>query len=137
MTRNSAENSAVWQWIGQILSGLVIFFLTMAAVMKLIPIAPVIETMNNLGFVSTPSLARGLGIFLLICTGLYTVPRTSLLGAVLLTGYFGGVIAIQLRAAHPLFSHILFGGYIDALIWTALLVKNKQFRKFIFAENFH
>jgi hypothetical protein len=132
MTRNSADNSAIWQWIGQILSGLVIFLLTMAAVMKLIPIAPVIETMNNLGFVSTPSLARGLGVFLLICTVLYTVPRTSLLGAVLLTGYFGGVIAIQLRAAHPLFTHILFGGYINALIWTALLVRNRELRRFIF-----
>jgi DoxX-like family len=78
MTQNSAENSAVWQWIGQISSGLVIFFLTMAAVMKLIPIAPVIETMNNLGFVSTLSLARGLGVFLLICTVLYTVPHKSM-----------------------------------------------------------
>jgi hypothetical protein len=132
MTRHSAENSTVLQWIGQILSGLVIFFLAMAAVMKLIPIPPVIETMNNLGFVSTPSLARGLGVLLLICTILYTVPRTSLLGAVLLTGYFGGVIAIQLRAAHPLFSHILFGAYINALIWTALLVRNRELRRFIF-----
>jgi DoxX-like family len=132
MTPHSAENSVVLRWTGRILSGLVICLLMMGATIKLIPIPPVIETMNNLGFVNPPSLARGLGIFLLICTALYTVPRTSLLGAILLTGYCGGVIAIQLRAAHPLFPHILFGAYIDALIWTALLIRHKPLRQFIF-----
>ena len=132
MTRNPAENSDILRWMGRILSGIMIFFLTLGAVMKLIPIPPVIETMNNLGFVNPPSIARGLGILLLICTILYTVPRTSLLGAVMLTAYLGGVIAIQLRADRPLFTHILFGGYIDALIWTALLIRNKQLRQFIF-----
>jgi DoxX-like family len=115
------------------LSGIIIFFLlTLGAVMKLIPIPPVIETMNNLGFVNPPSLARGLGIVLLICTILYTVPRTSLLGAVMLTAYLGGVIAIQLRADRPLFSRVLFGAYIDALIWAALLIRNRKLRQFIF-----
>jgi DoxX-like family len=132
MTKHSAENSVIFRWAGRILSGFVIFLLVMGALMKLIPIPPVIETMNNLGFVNSPSLARGLGMVLLICTTLYTVPRTSLLGAILLTAYFGGVIAIQLRVSHSLFSHILFGGYINALIWTALLLRNRQLRKFIF-----
>ena len=103
MTRNPAENSDILRWMGRILSGIIIFFLTLGAVMKLIPIPPVIETMNNLGFVNPPSIARGLGILLLICTILYTVPRTSLLGAVMLTAYLGGVIAIQLRADRPTF----------------------------------
>lgn len=132
MTRHAAENAVVWRWTGQILSGLVIGLLVMGATMKLIPIPPVIDTMNSLGFVNAPSIARGLGIWLLICTALYTFPRTALLGAILLTGYCGGVIAIQLRAAHPLFSHILFGGYIDALIWTALLIRHKPLRQLIF-----
>jgi DoxX-like family len=132
MTKHSVENSVIFRWAGRILSGLVIFLLAMGALMKLIPIPPVIETMNSLGFVNSPSLAHGLGMVLLICTMLYIIPRTSLLGAILLTAYFGGVIAIQLRAAHPLFSHILFGGYINALIWTALLLRNKRLRKFIF-----
>jgi DoxX-like family len=132
MTQHSAENSVIFRWAGRILSGLVIFLLAMGALMKLIPIPPVVDTMNNLGFVNSPSLARGLGIVLLICTMLYTVPRTSLLGAILLTAYFGGVIAIQLRVAHPLFSHVLFGGYVNALIWTGLLLRNKQLRQFIF-----
>jgi DoxX-like family len=111
---------------------IVIFLLAIAAVMKLIAIPPVIETMNNLGFVNAPSLARELGVLLLIFITLYTIPRTSLLGAILLTSYFGGVIAVQLRADRPLFSHILFGGYITALIWTALIIRNRQLRKFIF-----
>jgi DoxX-like family len=132
MTQHSAESSVIFQWVGQILSGLVIFLLAMGTLMKLIPIPPVIDTMNNLGFVNTPSLARGLGIGLLICTVLYTVPRTSLLGAILLTAYFGGVTAVQLRADHPLFSHVLFGGYVNALIWTALLIRNKPLRQLIF-----
>ena len=133
MTRNPAETSDALLWTGRILSGIIIFLLTLGAVMKLIPIPPVIETMNNLGFVNPSSLARGLGIVLLICIILYTVPRTSLFGAVMLTAYLGGVIAIQLRAERPLLSHILFGGYIDALIWTALLLRNKKLRQFVFS----
>jgi DoxX-like family len=132
MTHHSARNSVVLQWVGRILSGLIIFLLAIGATIKLIPIPPVIETMEHLGFVNAPSVARGLGIWLLICTALYTFPRTALLGAILLTGYFGGVVAIQLRAAHPLFSHILFGGYIDALIWTALVIRHKPLRQLIF-----
>jgi hypothetical protein len=59
-------------WIGRILSGLVIAFLLMDAGMKLVPIQPVIEAMQNLGFTSSPDLARTLGVVLLVCTLLYT-----------------------------------------------------------------
>ena len=104
-------------WTGRVLSGFVIAFLSMDAVMKLIPLAPVLEASTDLGFVSTVSLARGLGILLLICTALYAFPKTSLIGAILLTGYLGGAIAIHLRLQSPIFSHLFFGGYLGLMMW--------------------
>lgn len=119
-------------WLGRILSGLAIAFLLLDAVMKLVPVQPVIETMQALGFNSTTSLARGLGMLLLVCTLLYALPKTALVGALLLTGYLGGAIAIQLRAGNPVFSHILFGGYIGVFLWAGLLIRNSQLRALLF-----
>lgn len=115
-------------WIGRILSGLVIAFLLMDAGMKLVPIQPVIEAMQNLGFTSSPDLARTLGAVLLVFTLLYAIPRTSLLGAVLLTGYLGGAIATHVRVGSPLFSHTLFGAYIGIMLWAGLLLRIKNIR---------
>jgi hypothetical protein len=119
-------------WTGRILSGLVIAFLLMDGGIKLVPIAPVIDTLQALGFDPTPTLARGLGILLLACTVLYAYPRTAVLGAVLLTGYLGGAIAIQLRAANPLFSHLFFGGYVGILMWAGLLLRDGRARAVLF-----
>jgi hypothetical protein len=118
-------------WVGRVLSGLVIAFLLMDAAMKLIPVEPVTATMQTLGFNSTDTLARGLGVLLLVCTALYVFPKTALLGALLLTGYLGGAIAIQLRSGNPLFSHILFGGYIGIFMWAGLLIRNGQIRSLL------
>jgi hypothetical protein len=87
--------------------------------------------MQTLGFNSTDTLARGLGVLLLVCTSLYVFPKTALLGALLLTGYLGGAIAIQLRSGNPLFSHILFGGYIGIFMWAGLLIRNGQIRSLL------
>lgn len=119
-------------WIGRILSGLTIAFFLMDAGMKLVPMQPVIDSMQTLGFDSTDSLARGLGVLLLICTILYAVPKTSLLGAILLSGYLGGAIAIHLRAGSPLFSHILFGVYLGLALWGGLLARSSQIRSLLF-----
>lgn len=118
-------------WVGRLLSGLVIAFLLLDAAMKLVPVQPVTEAMQNLGFNSTDTLARGLGILLLTCTVLYMFPKTALLGAILLTGYLGGSIAIHLRMGNPLFSHILFGGYIGVALWAGLLARSAQLRSLI------
>ena len=118
-------------WIGRTLSGLTVAFLLLDAAMKLAPLRLVIDAMQDLGFASTDSLARGLGVLLLGCTVLYAVPRTALLGALLLTGYLGGAIAVQLRAGNPLFSHILFGGYVGLALWTGLLLRSSQLRSLI------
>ena len=132
MSVDAITNASPVIWLGRILSGLAIAFLLLDAVMKLVPVQPVIDTMQTLGFNSTTTLARGLGILLLGCTVLYAIPKTALLGALLLTGYLGGAIAIQLRAGNPLFSHILFGGYIGIFLWAGLLMRNNQIRTLLF-----
>jgi hypothetical protein len=117
--------------MGRILGGIAIAFLILDAAMKLVPLEPVIEAMHELGFASTNGLARGLGLLLLACTILYAIPRTALLGAILLTGYLGGAIAVQLRAGSPLFSHVLFGGYIGLILWTGLIARNSSVRSVV------
>src|SRR5688572_30604516 len=82
-------------WAGRILSGLVVLFLVFDGTIKLVPLAPVIESMAQLGYPA--GLERGLGVLTLACGLLYAVPRTSVLGAVLLTGLLGGAIATHLR----------------------------------------
>ena len=74
-----------------------------------------------------------LGVLLLACTVLYAVPRTALLGAILLTGYLGGSIAIHLRAGSPLFSHVLFGAYVGLALWAGLLARDRPARAQVFA----
>ena len=118
-------------WTGHILSGLVIAFLTLDAGFKLVPIQPVIEAMHDLGFPETAAMARGLGLLLLACTILYAVPRTAVLGAVLLTGYLGGAIAVHLRLGHPWFSHVLFGAYLGVAAWAGLLARRAPLRALI------
>jgi hypothetical protein len=119
-------------WIGRVLSGLAVAFLVLDSAMKLVPLQPVTGAMQGLGFTGTDSLARVLGVLLLVCTILYAVPKTALLGAILLTGYLGGAIAVQLRVGSPLFSHVLFGGYIGFIVWAGLVARNGQVRSLLF-----
>src|ERR1700675_1630326 len=95
--------------LGRILSGLVIVFLLLDGAIKLVPWPIVTETMDRMGYGSSESLARSLGAITLFCTVLYAVPPTSILGAILLTGYLGGAMASHVRIGCPLFSHLLFG----------------------------
>jgi hypothetical protein len=110
------------------MSALVIVFLALDGAMKLVPIAPVTETLQELGYSGSASLARGLGVLTLICIVLYAVPRTALLGAVLLTGLFGGAMATHLRVGSPLFSHFFFGTYLGLLAWGGLWLRDPQLR---------
>ncbi|HTF71655.1 MAG TPA: DoxX family protein, partial [Edaphobacter sp.] len=106
----SVSNKAVW--IGRVLSGLVVLFMLFDGIIKLVPLDIVMQTNVQLGYPDSINLARGLGILVLPCTALYAFPRTSALGAILLTGYLGGAIATQLRVGSPIFSHLLFGFYL-------------------------
>jgi hypothetical protein len=116
---------------GWVMSGLVIAFLVMDSVMKLLPIDMAVEITGQLGYPSSVPLVRGLGILTLACTILYAVPRTSVLGAILLTGYMGGAMATHLRVGSPLFSHLLFGFYLGVLAWGGLWLRDARLRALI------
>jgi len=113
---------------GVVMSGLVIAFMLFDAGMKLIPLDIVITATAELGYPPSPGLARGLGIAALVCTTLYAVPRTAVLGAILLTAYMGGTVATHLRVGNPLFTHMLFGVYLAVLAWGGLYLRDAGLR---------
>ena len=84
------EISKPARWTGRVLSGLVVVFLLFDGAIKLVPWPVVTETMDGIGYGSSETLTRGLGIITIVCTVLYAIPLTSILGAILLTGYLGG-----------------------------------------------
>lgn len=118
-------------WIGRALSGLVVAFLVLDGAIKLVPIGPVTETLDQLGYGASPALARGLGVLTLACTALYAIPRTAPLGAILLTGYLGGAMATHLRAGSPVFSHLLFGLYLGLMVWGGLVLRDARVRELL------
>jgi hypothetical protein len=122
---NQTSNAALW--IGRVMSGLVIAFMLLDGAMKLVPLDVVVTTSMGI----PGSLARTLGILGLICTVLYAVPRTSIVGAILLTGYLGGAIASHLRLGDPIFTHTLFGLYLGLLVWGGLYLRDDRLRALI------
>ena len=68
-------------------------------------------------------MARGLGLLLLVCTLLYVMPRTAVLGAILLTGFLGGTVATHVRVGSPLLTHTLFGVYLGILLWAGVYLR--------------
>lgn len=116
------------RWVGRFLSGLVILFLLFDGAIKLVPWPVVTETMDRIGYGSSETLARTLGVVTVACTVLYAIPPTSILGAVLLTGYLGGAIASHVRIGSPLFSHTLFGLYLGLMVWGGLWLRDRRLR---------
>ena len=115
-------------WSGRVVSGLVIVFLLFDGAIKLVPWPVVTETMDRMGYGSSETLARSLGLITLVCTVLYAVPPTSILGAILLTGYLGGAIASHVRIGSPLLSHVLFGFYLGLMVWGGLWLRDRHLR---------
>jgi len=113
---------------GYAMSGLVIAFMLLDGAMKLVPMDVVIKSTAELGYPPTIALARGLGAIGLLCTALYAVPRTAVLGAILLTAYMGGAVATHVRVGNPLFTHILFGVYLAVLLWGGLFLRDPRVR---------
>ncbi len=111
---------------GRIISGLPVLFLLFDSVIHMMKIAPVVDAFGQLGY--SVSLARPLGIIELVCVVLYVIPRTSVLGAILLTGYLGGAVATNLRVGLPLFGHVLFPVYVGVLLWGGLLLRDDRLR---------
>jgi DoxX-like family len=127
----TAPASRAARVLGRILSGLVVVFLLFDAAIKLVPLAVVTETMDRMGYGSSENLARSLGLITIVCTVLYSVPPTSILGAILLTGYLGGAIASHLRIGSPLFTHTLFGLYLGLMVWGGLWLRDKNLKSLI------
>jgi hypothetical protein len=119
------------RWLGRILSGIVIVFLLFDGVIKLVPWPIVTETMDRMGYGSSESFARSLGIIAVVCTVLYSIPPTSILGAILVTGYLGGAIASHVRIGSPLFTHTLFGLYLGLMVWGGLWLRDRSLQSLI------
>lgn len=112
--------------VGWILSGLLIAFMIFDSVIKLADIQAVADSMTQMGI--PPDLARPIGVIELVSLVLYLWPRTAVLGAILLTGVFGGAIASHLRLLDPLVSHTLFGVYLGLLAWGGLWFRDERVR---------
>src|SRR3954462_12056443 len=113
-------------WTGRILSGLVIAFMLFDSIIKLMRIQPVLEASGQLGI--PESLTVEIGLIGLVCTVLYAMPRTAVLGAILLTGMLGGAITSHVRIGSPLFSHVLFGVYLGLFAWGGLFLREPRLR---------
>lgn len=111
--------------IGWILSALPALFLLFDGAMKLVKPAPVVEATVQLGY--SESVLFGLGITLMTCTILYLIPSTSVLGAILLTGYLGGAVASHVRVGEGLFP-IVFPVLFGVLLWGGLLLREARLR---------
>jgi hypothetical protein len=117
--------------LGRLLSGLVILFMLFDGAIKLVPWPVVTESMEKIGYGSSETLARSLGVISLVCTILYAIPPTSFVGAILLTGYLGGAMASHLRIGSPLFTHILFGFYLGLMVWGGLWLRDPDLRRLL------
>jgi hypothetical protein len=125
----SRPGSAMQVWGGRALSGVTILFMLFDGVSKLALEPHVVEATTKIGY--PLDLIRPLGIICLACTMLYAIPRTSILGAILLTAYLGGAVASKVRIEDPLFSSVLFGVYFGILVWGGLYLRDERLRALI------
>jgi NADH:ubiquinone oxidoreductase subunit 6 (subunit J) len=121
------SNKAIWT--GRILSGIAVLFLAFDAVLKLMNVPEAIKGTEQLGYKA--SVIVPLGILQLIILTIYLIPRTSVLGAILWTGYLGGAIATHVRVGNPLFTHILFPVYVAGLLWLGLWLRDRRLRELL------
>lgn len=114
-------------WAARTLAGIAVLFLAMDAAMKLVQPSPtpVVEAMTKLGY--PPHLSATLGVILLLCTALYVIPRTAVLGAVLMTGYLGGAISTHLRIGDAPFTFV-FPLIVAGFLWGSLYLRDPRVR---------
>jgi hypothetical protein len=128
--RSQTYGHSNWgKWIGWGMSGLMIAFLLFDSVSKLVLEHHVVEATTQIGY--PLDVIRPLGVICLACTLLYAIPRTSILGAILLTGYLGGAIASKVRIEDPMLSSVLFGAYFGILVWGGLYLRDDRLRSLI------
>ena len=125
--RGSSSKTSLWA--GRIITGLIAAFLVFDAVIHLLKPAPVVEGFAKLGF--PIRFAVPLGIIELVCVLLYGIPCTSIFGAILMTGYLGGAIAIQLPTGNPFFGEVLFPVYIGVFLWGGIYLRDDRLRTLV------
>ncbi|MGE0630406.1 MAG: DoxX family protein [Hyphomicrobiaceae bacterium] len=119
--------TSAMHWTGRVLTVLFALFMLGASIAPKLLQMPIAEqTMTELGWPS--GYAFAIGIIELGCLVLYLIPRTSVLGAVLMMGLLGGAMATQIRAGSPLFSHVLFSVYLGLFMWGGLWLRNRGLR---------
>jgi hypothetical protein len=125
----TAPASKTSLWAGRIIRGLVVLFMLFDSAIKLMKFAPAVEGTARLGYPVT--LVLPIGIVLLVCVVLYAIPRSSILGAILLTGHLGGAVASNVRMGNPLFGYVLFPVYVGVLLWGGLFLRDARLRALI------
>jgi hypothetical protein len=115
-------------WTGRVLSGLMALLFISDGVGHLMKPAPVVEAFARLGYPLSASV--GIGMLALICTAIYVTPKTSVLGAILLTGYLGGAVSTHVRAGSTMFETI-FPVILGVLVWAGIFVRDAQLRQLI------
>ncbi len=121
----TAPVSKTMLWTGRIISALPVLMLLMSGIMKFVKPEPVVQGFKDLGWDESKALA--LGIVELSCTVIYLIPRTSVLGAILLTGYLGGAIATHVRIGDQFIGPLVFG----VLVWLGLFLRDARLRALI------
>ena len=113
-------------WTGRVLTGITILFMLFDSISKLMMATPSVQGTAQLGF--STSAVFWIGLALLICTVVYAIPRSAVLGAILLTGYLGGAVASQVRVGNPWLLYTLFPVYVAALVWGGLFLREPRLR---------
>ncbi len=122
------SNGTTMLWAGRILTGLFALFMLGASIAPKLLHLPVAEdTLAELGWPA--GYAFPIGLVELACLVLYLIPRTSVLGAILMMGLLGGAMATQIRAGSPLFSHVLFSLYLGLFMWGGLWLRAPDLRR--------
>ncbi len=111
-------------WTGRVVSGLAVAFLLFDAVTKVLELPFVVKASTQLGFPASAILP--VGVVLLACTVVYCIPRTAILGAILLTGYLGGAVATNVMTRQPLASNVLFPIYFAVFVWGGLALRDRR-----------
>jgi len=115
-------------WTGRMISGIAILFMLFDSITKLLKVDAVVKASAQLGY--SGAALSAIGAILLVCVVVYVIPRTSILGAVLITGYLGGAVATNLRVGTPIFSNVLFPVYFGVLVWAGLYLREQRVRQF-------
>jgi len=127
-TRSDRATSSQWLWAGRIVTGLTTLFMLADGIMKIVKPAAVLEASVQMGY--PVATLTGIGLALITCTLIYVIPRTSIFGALLLTGYLGGAVASQVRAGSGWFE-LIFPVLFAILVWGGLWLRDHRLRSIL------